>query len=411
MSEVATEQESKDTSATKDTAVTKGRGRAFAIFFVVLALLAVGGILYWLHARQFEETDDAQIDAHLNPVTARIDGTITHVYTDNNQSVKAGDLLVELDPRDMQVSLDQAQAQLMQAKSMVLEQEPNIGITQVQSSTSISTAEADVATARAKEAAAAQDRTTAAARLAESQANLSKAQQDLERYKILIAKEEISQQEFDQTASTVKANSAVVDANQAALESAARVVDQRKAETDAALSRLTQSRRTAPGELAIRRAFVATQVASAQTASAELEQAQLKLSYTKIVAPVSGIVMKRSAEVGAHIAAGQQLMTIAQVDDVWVTANFKETQLENIRANQSVSIYIDAIKKNFDGYVENIGGSTGAVSSVLPPENATGNYVKVVQRIPVRIRFKKDQPGLDVLRPGMSAVPQVRIGK
>jgi len=388
---------------------TKGRARAFGIFFVILLLLATGGVLYWLHARQFEETDDAEVEAHLNPVTSRIDGTIIRVYADNNQTVKAGDPLVDLDPRDLQVALDQTQAQLAQAHSMIAEQVPNISITQVQNSTSISTSQADVATAQAAEAVAAQDQATAAARLAEAKANLTKAQQDLERYKILIAKEEIPQQEFDQTAATVKAQAAAVDADEAALRSAASTVDQRKSETAAAVSRLAQAKRNAPGEVAIRRAFVSAEMASEQTAKAQLEQAQLKLSYTHIPAPVSGIVMKRSAEIGAHIAAGQQLMTIAQVDDVWVTANFKETQLESIRPNQSVRIHVDAVKKDFEGYVEDIGASTGAISSVLPPENATGNYVKVVQRIPVRIRFKKDQQGLDMLRPGMSVVPEVRI--
>lgn len=388
---------------------TKGRTKAFAIFFFILILLAVGGVVYWLHARQFEETDDAQIEAHLNPVTARIDGTITHVYVDNNQSVKVGDPLVDLDPRDLRVARDQMEAQLAQARSMVAAQQPNIPITEVQSSTSIATADADVTTAKAAEAVAVQDQATAAARVAEAKANYNKALQDLERYKILIAKEEISQQEFDQAAATVKAQAAAVDANEAALQSAARTVDQRKSETVAAVSRLLQSRRTAPALLAIRRANVVSDEASASTAKAQLEQAQLKLSYTKISAPVAGIIMKRSAEVGAHIAAGQQLMTIAQVDEVWVTANFKETQLENIRPNQSATIHVDALKRNFEGYVEDVGAATGSIASVLPPENATGNYVKVVQRIPVRIRFKRNQTGLELLRPGMSVVPQVRI--
>ena len=388
----------------------KGRARAFLIFFIMLALLATGGILYWLHARQFEETDDAEVDAHLNPVTARIDGTITQVYVEDNQTVKAGDPLVDLDPRDMRVSLDQMQAQLEQTRSMVLAQRPNIPITQVQSSTSISTAQADVTTAQAAEAVAVQDRATAAARVAEAKANYNKALQDLERYKVLIAKEEISQQDFDQAAATVKAQAASVDANEAALQSAARTVDQRKSETAAAVSRLSESQRTAPAQLAIRRANVASEEASVQTAAAQLEQAQLKLGYTRIAAPVAGIVMKRSAEVGAHIAAGQQLMTIAQVGDVWVTANYKETQLENIRPGQSAILHVDALKRDFEGYVQDIGASTGSISSVLPPENATGNYVKVVQRIPVRIRFKKDQKGMEMLRPGMSVVPQIRIG-
>lgn len=389
---------------------TKGRRRAFLIFFVVLALLGTAGIVYWLYSRQFEETDDAEVEAHLIPVTARIDGTIIRVYADDNQTVKAGDPLVDLDPSDLKVALDQAQAQLDQAQSMVAGQRTNIPITQVQSFTSISTAKADVATDRAAEAVAVQDEATAAARLAEAKANYNKALQDLERYKILIAKEEISQQDYDQAAATVKAQAAAVDANAAALQSAARTVDQRKSETAAAMSRLNQSRRTAPAELDIRRAAVASEEASEATYQAELEQARLKLSYTKITAPVPGIIMKRSAEIGAHISAGQQLMTIAQVDDVWVTANYKETQLENIRPNQSATLHVDALKRDFEGYVQDIGASTGAISSVLPPENATGNYVKVVQRIPVRLRFKKDQKGLEMLRPGMSVVPQIRIG-
>jgi membrane fusion protein (multidrug efflux system) len=409
LSEVTTETKTEAAKPAK-ASNTKNRARAFGIFFIVLALLATAGLLYWLHARQFEETDDAEVDAHLNPVTSRIDGTIIRVYVDDNQTVKAGDPLVDLDPRDFQVALDQSQAQLAQARSMVAAQQPNIPITQVESLTSISTAEADVKTAQAAEAVADRDQATAAARVAESKANFTKAQQDLDRYKILIAKEEISQQEFDQTAATVKAQAATVDANEAALQSAARTVDQRKSETAAAVSRLEQAKRTAPALLSIRRANVISDEASADTAKAALEQAQLKLSYAKIAAPVSGIVMKRSAEVGSHIAAGQQLMTIAQVDDVWITANYKETQLQNIRPNQSVSIHVDALKKDYEGYVENIGASTGAVSSVLPPENATGNFVKVVQRIPIRIRFKKDQKGLEMLRPGMSVVPEIRIG-
>jgi membrane fusion protein (multidrug efflux system) len=162
--------------------------------------------------------------------------------------------------------------------------------------------------------------------------------------------------------------------------------------------------------MALRRAAVASEQASVKTAQVQVEKAQLNLAYTKITAPVSGIVMKRSAEVGAHVAAGQQLLTIAQIDDIWVTANFKETQLRNIRPQQPATLHVDSLRQDFEGYVENIGGSTGAISSVLPPENATGNYVKIVQRIPVRIRFKKDQKGLERLRPGMSVEPEVRIG-
>ncbi len=389
---------------------TRGRVRAFAIFFIVLVVIAAGGFLYWLRASQFEDTDDAEIDAHLNPISARIDGTIERVYVDDNQFVKVGDPLVDLDPRDYQVALDQALAQLTQARSMVIAQEPNVPITQVENTTNISGGEADVANARAGLSAAERDRETAEAQLAESEANNAKAQADLVRYKLLIAKEEVSQQEYDQILAAAKAQAAAVAGSQASLQSSAQVVDQKRAQLAQVESRLAQYRRNAPEQIAIRRATVLSEKASAQTVQAQVEEAQLKLGYCKIVALVPGIVMKRSAEVGSHISAGQQLLMIAQVDDVWVTANFKETQLRNIRPKQSATIHVDALKRDFEGYVENIGGSTGAIASVLPPENATGNYVKVVQRIPVRIRFKTNQAGLNDLRPGMSVEPKVRIG-
>jgi membrane fusion protein (multidrug efflux system) len=397
-------------SAVDKAPVTRGRGRAFLIFFLILGAIAIGGLLFWLHARQFETTDDAQVEAHLNSVSARVEGTIVRVYVENNQMVKLREPLVDLDPRDYQVSLDQALAQLAQARTMVFAQQPNVPLTQVENVASISTGEAEVANAKAALSAAQRDRESLAAKLVEAQANDAKAQADLGRYKQLIAKEEVSQQEYDQAAATVNAQDAIVASSRADLEASAHVIDQRRAQLAQAETKLVQSRRSAPQQLALRRAVVASEEASVKTAQVQVEQAQLKLSYTKITAPVAGIVLKRSAEVGARVAAGQQLLTIAQIDDVWVTANFKETQLRNIRPAQEVTLHVDSLKEDFAGYVENIGGSTGAVSSVLPPENATGNYVKIVQRIPVRIRFKKGQKGLERLRPGMSVEPEVRIG-
>jgi membrane fusion protein (multidrug efflux system) len=389
---------------------TRGRGRAFLIFFVILAALAIGGLFFWLHARQFETTDDAQIDAHLNSISSRVEGTIVRVYVEDNQMVKPGDSLVDLDPRDYQVSLDQALAQLSQARSMVFAEQPNVPLTQVENVTNISSGEADVANAQAALAAARRDRESFAAKLAEAQANSVKAQADLGRYKQLIAKEEVSRQEYDGVAAEADAQQAVVASSRADLEASGHVIDQRRAQLAQAQTKLVQSRHSAPQQMALRRAAVASEEASVKTAQVQVEKARLNLGYTKIVAPVAGIVMKRSGEVGAHVAAGQQLLTIGQIDDVWVTANFKETQLRNIRPEQAVTLHVDSLKQDFAGYVENIGGSTGAVSSVLPPENATGNYVKIVQRIPVRIRFKKDQKGLERLRPGMSVEPEVRIG-
>ncbi|MFL6447103.1 MAG: HlyD family secretion protein [Bryobacteraceae bacterium] len=389
---------------------TAGRRRAFTVFFVVLVLAGIAGFFYWHHSRLFETTDDAQVDAHLNPVTSRVDGTITAVHVDDNQTVQAGAPLVDLDPRDFQVSLDQALAELSQAQSMVIAERPNLPITEVQNVTSISGAEADVATARAALAVAERDREASAAKLSEAEANNARAQADLARYRLLIAKEEVSQQEYDQVVAAAKAQAATVKSNQAGLEAAVHTVDQRRAQITQSETKLDQYRRTASAQVAIRRANVQSNQASAKSASAQVEAARLKLSYANITAPVAGIVMKRSAEIGSHISAGQQLMQIAQIGDIWVTANFKETQLRSIRPNQSASIHVDALKRDFEGYVETIGGSTGSVASVLPPENATGNYVKVVQRIPVRIRFKPNQHGLDLLRPGMSVEPDVRVG-
>ncbi len=387
----------------------RNRARAFIIFFIVLAVLGTAGTLYWLHERQFETTDDAQIDGHLNTVSPRIEGTIIKVYVDDNQSVKAGEPLVDLDPRDYQVALDQARAQLAQSQSQVFAQEPNVPITQVQNVANISGGEADLANEQAALAAAQSDVDSAKARLREAQANNEKAQSDLDRYKTLIAKEEVSKQEYDGVAATAKAQAASVAAAESTVQADEQIVNQKRAQMAQAQARLQQYQRNAPAQLAVRRAAVVSEEAAAKTSQVQVERAQLNVDYTKIVAPVSGIVMKRSAEVGAHVAAGQQLMVIAQTDDLWVTANFKETQLRSIKPKQSVDVHVDALNRDFQGYVDDVGGATGAVTSVLPPENATGNFVKVVQRIPVRIRLNKNQAGLDRLRPGMSVEPEVRV--
>jgi membrane fusion protein, multidrug efflux system len=389
--------------------VTRGRSRAFTIFFLILLIAGAAGGYYWWNSRQFESTDDAEVEAHLNSISSRVDGTITAIYTDNNHFVKQGDPLVDLDPRDFQVALDQARAQVTQASSQVTALRPNIPITQVETTTNITGAEADVANAVAAVGVAERDRESAVARLAEAQANASKAHSDLERYTLLIKNEEVSQQEFDQVKATSQAQDASVAANQAAVEAAGRTVEQRQAQLAQVKAHLAQYQRNAPAQVAIRQANVESQQANVQTAQAMLEQAALKLSYTKIVAPAAGIVLRRSAEMGERINAGQQLLMIAQLGDIWVTANFKETQMHNIRPGQSARIHVDALGQDFEGYVETLGGSTGAVASLLPPENATGNYVKVVQRIPVRLRFKPNQNGLDRLRPGMSVEPDVRI--
>ena len=385
------------------------RNRGLIIFSAILLVAAVGGLLYWLHARHFEDTDDAQVDGNLSPIGARINGTVVKVYVNNNQMVNADDPLVDLDPRDYKVALDQAQAQVAQAAGQLAAQAPNVPITEVQNQTNILSAQAEVASVTAAIAAAQRDRDQAAAQVVQQEAANARAQRDVERYTILVEKEEVSKSDYDQYTSNAKEQAANLLALRSALEAAERKIEQQKAQLDQANSQLMQSEKTADPQLRSKRATVQQQRAALQTAEAQLEQAQLDLGYTKIVAPVAGIVMKRAAQVGARVTNGQQLLTISQVQDLWITANFKETQLLHMRTGQRATIHIDALDRDFTGWVCAIAGGTGSIASTLPPENATGNFVKVVQRIPVRINFDANQDGLDRLRPGMSVEPNVRV--
>jgi membrane fusion protein (multidrug efflux system) len=258
-------------------------------------------------------------------------------------------------------------------------------------------------------AAAERDRDQAAAQVVQQEAANAKAQSDLKRYQSLVEKEEISRADFDQYTANAKQQAASLEATRSALLAAERTVDQRRAQLDQSNSKLTENERTAEPQLLVRRADVQQQLANLKSAEAQLEQARLNLGYTKITAPVAGIVMKRAAQVGSHVQAGQQLLTISEIGNLWITANFKETQLLQMRPGQRATIHVDALDRDFNGSVETIGGSTGSIASLLPPENATGNYVKVVQRIPVRIALDKDQNGGDRLRPGMSVEPKVRV--
>jgi membrane fusion protein, multidrug efflux system len=385
------------------------RKRALLIFGFVLLVAAAAGVAYWLHARQFEDTDDAQIDGNLSPIGTRIDGTIIKVYVQNNQLVKVGDPLVDLDPRDNQVALDQSEALLQQARSMLFSQRPNVPITQVETATNIVSAEAEVASSDSAIATAERDRDQAEAQVVQQQAANDRAQNDLKRYKILVDKQEISKSEFDQYESNAKQQAAYLRALQSAVAAAERTIDQRKAQLAQAKSKFQQAKDTAAPQLLVRRATVEQQAANLRSAQAQLEQARLNLDYTRIKSPIAGIVMKRVAQVGSRVQAGQQLLTISQIDDLWVTANFKETQLLHMKPGQRVTIHVDSLDHDFNGSIEAIGGSTGSVASVLPPENATGNYVKVVQRIPVRITIDPNQDQADRLRPGMSVEPSVRV--
>ncbi|HTJ30545.1 MAG TPA: HlyD family secretion protein [Acidobacteriaceae bacterium] len=375
---------------------------------ILIVLLAIG-LGWYLYARQFEDTDDAQIDGHLNPIASRIDGTIKAVYTDDNQQVEAGKVLIELDPSDYKVALDQARAESDQAQAQLQAAHPNLPITMSSNRADLTSQQAQVASADAAVAAARHDLENAIAKLKESEANNDRSQADFARYKTLYEKHEVARADFDQYKAAAASQTQTVAANQASVASAQKVVEQREAQLSDQRSKLEQTQRNAPLQVAIRQADIKSQQAKSEASMSALEKARLNLAYCTITAPVSGVVTQRSAEVGARISAGQQLLMIVQTSDLWVTANFKETQLAHMHPGQSVRIYVDGLQKHFEGTVESMPAVTGSRTSVLPPENATGNYVKVVQRMPVRIRFRPNQAGLDQLRPGMSVEPKVHL--
>ena len=379
------------------------------VLFGVLLVLIVGAAFWFFLSRGTEETDDAQIDGHLVPIAARIDGTINTVRVDDNQTVKAGDLLVQLDPKDNKVALDQAKAQYDQAVAQVSAASPNLPMTRIANSSDLSSGAAQVAAAEAALAAARQDLAVAGAKLKESQAVNERAQANLQRYQTLFDKHEVSHADYDQYKATADAQVQTVAGNQAAVSSAEQIVSQRQAQLDLEKSKLQQSQSSAPLRLAIRDADIKTQKANAEAAQAAYDKANLNFGYGQIVASVNGVVTQRSAEPGQRVSTGQQLMMIVQTDDLWVTANFKETQLAKMHPGQKVAVAVDALRKTLYGTVESMPAVTGARTSVLPPENATGNYVKVIQRLPVRIRLNPGQQDLDKLRPGMSVEPKVYV--
>lgn len=389
----------------------EGKRRTLLFAAIVGGIVLLAAIGFWLYARTYESTDDAQVDGHLDGITARIDGDVKAVHAEENQSVQAGDVLVELDPRDYEVAAEQAKAQLLKAQAGERAENPNLPITQSSAETSLSTSKAEVANAEAALAVAERDQLAAQSRVLEAEANNTRAQADLARYKQLVEKSEVSRADYDQAVGSAKALAASLDSARASAEAAQKLVDQRRAQLDQARSLAAQAQVSAPNEVAISRANLQSRKADVQAMKAQLDRAELDLSYCKIVAPATGVISKRLVEPGEHVSKGQRLLTLSDLGDLWVTANFKESQLKQMHTGQSVTISVDAFDQDFDGTVEAMPGSTGSVISLLPPENATGNYVKVVQRLPVRIRFKPGQKGLDRLRPGMSVVPKVWLNK
>ncbi len=383
------------------------RKRVFIVGGVVAAVALAGS--YWAYSRQFEETDDAQVDGTISNISPRIMGTVTAVYVIENQTVKQGDVIADIDPTDLKIALDQAKAQVAQAQAQLAAEDPNVSITLASNVSAVSSAQSDLAAAQAALSGARNDVQQLSAQLAQAEANDRQAQLDKERSQRLVAQGAVSQADYDQHENTATASTANVEAVRQALAAAKDRVAQQLAQITALQSRVTEVKSNAPRQVATRTATLTVRQAALELAQAQEAEAETNLSYAKIVSPVSGIVAKKSIAVGDHVSPGQQIVAIAQTDDFWVTANYRETQLELVRPGQTATIHVDALGEDLSGTVESVGGATGARLSVLPPENAAGNFVKVVQRIPVRIHFEGAQASLDRLRIGMSVEPRVKV--
>jgi len=404
-----TQQPSQDGEASyrRRVALLRSPRAKWGLIFAAL-LLVVGGVLLWRYFASYESTDDAQVDGHLNSVSARVSGHVAKLSVEDNQYVEKGTLLVEIDPVDYEVAVERARADYADAQAQAAAAGINVPVTDVSTSNQVSSAQANVSNTHSGIAAARQQFDAAKAQVAEAEANNARAQSDLVRYKQLIDKQEISQQQYDVAVAAAKSGAANVEAARSAAAAAAAQIEQAQSKQAQAEADL-RTARTAPQTMRATRARALSAQASADRKRADLRQAELNLEYAKIVAPVTGIVTNRTVEVGQNVQVGAEMMKIIPLEDLWVTANFKETQLREMKPGQRSSIKVDANGKTYKGRVDSIAGASGARLSLLPPENATGNYVKVVQRIPVKIVFEPGETKGHELRPGMSVTPKVWI--
>ena len=396
----------------KEVSKSSATPRKKALFvFGAMVIAIVAGYFAW-NAFRYEDTDDAQVDGHIMPLSARINGQVLKVNFVEGQLVHEGDVLVIIDPEDFKIAVIQAQAALEDARASATSSHWSVPITSVTTQSNLDSAQTAVANAEAGLRAAEQNHESAKAALTQAEANAVKSDADLERAKQLVAKEDISRMQYDQAVATATANRAAVTSAAAALLAAEQAVRQAEGKLLQSKADL-RSAQTAPQQVSLRRAQADAADALVDQRRAQLAQAQLNFSYTIIRSPVTGIIGKKSVEVGQNVSVGQEMLEVTPLDDVWITANFKETQLQHMRPGQRVKIKVDAYGRAWYGHVTNMGGGTGSVFSLLPPENATGNYVKVVQRVPVRIDFDhtagQDFNAEGMLKPGLSVVPDVRV--
>lgn len=389
----------------------RGLSRRTKILLPVLALILVAlGVLLYRYLTLYESTDDAQIDGYIYPVSPRVVGYVTRVTVDNNQYVEAGTVLAQLDPKDFEVAVANAKAKLANDQAAAATQGVTIPITSVSTLSTLSSAQSDLLNAQAGLNAAQKQADAAEAALRQAEANDLNAQDSVRRYKPLSERNEIPEQQYTQAVLSQKGTAAAVANARSTAAAAEQAVTQSRARIAQAEASVKNAE-TRPEQITAQKTRALAAQAQAQSSAAALQQAQLNLQYATITAPVGGLVGQRSAQPGQNVSVGQQMMTIVPLDpqNIWVTANFKETQLKHMRPGQPVKISIDAYGRTYNGHVLNIAGATGSIFSLLPPENATGNYVKVVQRVPVKIVFEANQDPEHLLRLGMSVVPKVRV--
>jgi len=380
---------------------------------VALALVAAGLLV---HYRNRISTDDAEVDGHVVPIASKIYGTVSEVLILDNQAVKAGQVLVRIDPRDNQARLDQAKAALELAEAQARAAGVGVPLTRETTESVTSGADSQLVAAQANydrarfsfEKDSIAELAVARANVATRQASQDRAQADLARMKPLVAKGEISQQQYDAYLAAARVAASELDASNEKLVSAGKGAEIARASMLAAKAQVEQARAMLQQAVAnhkqvsIREADRASADAMVAKARADLEAAQLQFSYTTIVAPSDGVVTRKSVEAGQIVQPGQGLFALIPLSDIWVTANFKETQLAKVRPGQKAEIDVDMYGRTFTGTVDSVAGATGARLSLLPPENATGNYVKIVQRIPVKILLDPVPTDQAILRPGMN---------
>jgi membrane fusion protein, multidrug efflux system len=383
--------------------------RSYKRWIIVAAVVAVivGGIFLWRYLSGFESTDDAQVDVHLYPVSARISGYVLAVHVEDNQYVQEGATLVEIDPKDYQVAAAKAQANLETAQASARALNIDVPISSVDTTSQLKFTSSDIENAKAAIAASEKQVAAARARIQEAEAENVKAQDDVQRYHLLLVSDEIPKQTYDHAVAAAQTDTAAVAAAKADEAAAEQNAAQARSRLDEAIAR-DESAQAGPQRVESTRARALSAVADERQKQAELDQAELNLGYTKVLAPVSGEVTKKVV-VGLNVDPGEQLLTVVPLDQVWITANFKETQLKDMRPGQKVKITCDSNGRSYKGHVDSISGATGPLFSLLPPENATGNYVKIVQRVPVKIILEPGENRDHQLRPGMNVEAKVYL--